>query len=306
MKKKWIISLLIGSMVLSFTGCGNSDLGESDKDYVENDTEGSTVAEDEVTTGEEVTVGDAITTENEAAVEDEVTAESLLDMMNDYMDVTIISDALYDLDMESTVSDDSMEMNSLKMKINLSMKTDSKISYAEGNTSIEYSGMENTIPVERYDVTEEDGSVTTYSMSDGVWVKEKDSSRQFNVSVGSFKNDAIKDLKLDESGEEYIVTGNINWGDIEEGVLDSTENFSNNTELDDSSLAKITYVFDKSTKRLKEYTCDFAEAFSEAMENIKVNKCVVSITITDYSSDSVEIPENVIENAIESAPDVTK
>ncbi len=269
MRKKWMIGLLIGSMVLSFTGCGKSDTGES------------------------------------------VTAESLLDMVEDYKDETIFANAVYEYDLETSVSEDSSETGSLKMLVNLAMQADPKTSYVNGNMTINISGREDNLPMQQYDVKEDDGSVTSYELNDGVWVKEENSSTSYNLSLSSFgtsQNDSDKDLTLDESDEEYIVTSNLNLREMSEKLPGGSQSLSGNIEFDDSSIIKITYKFDKSTKRLKEILYDLTEAYSSAMEkqNIKVNKLITRQTITSYSSDPVEIPENVIVNAVESAPDETK
>lgn len=198
----------------------------------------------------------------------------------------------------------------INVKMNMEMETLGKFSMtltgkSEFDLNTYYMNVKTTYymgaDVEEETTTEmyqniKDGIMTLYEKSDidGKWYKVVSNSVQSSNTNLTSSIDVSKFTKLDttETDTEYTIVGKTTTEILDGGVSDLT------STIDPVELT-ITMIFDKETKEYKSIKFEFDPYYDE---NMLVTSTVVDIDNVSISNGLIEIPKDIVENAIEYEP----
>ena len=301
MRKKLLTVALVGTMMLSLCACG------SEKKSTDTTTDTQTTTEatqnDADATTESTTSSEESTTEEVAS--EPVDVSSLLNGIQKHQGETNNAKMVMDIDMSAEMPVDeqcTLQTVAVVMGVDMDIVANTDVAYCKGTMTADVMGEKENSNMESYAVKEGD-NYTTYTKSDeGVWTKETMTDLQYdtNAFLSPLTPDAIKDAKVAETETDYVLTGTIDYNTIfkDNNMFDSVDLGSVASEM---SGVNITITFDKVTKDYKEVVIGLPEG-SEMM-GMKLNKYEVKIINNGYSTDTIEVPEDVLKEAGKTSTD---
>lgn len=198
---------------------------------------------------------------------------------------------------------------SMSMTINMdsSIKMTKDVIHVQGKMSAELLDMNYSENIETYTITE-DGvtKVYTYDSDDESWsVSAEDEASDMFTAIADIDISKISNLRLVDSQnkDEYAISGKVKSSDLsEDGVSSIIGDF---TETDDTQdiLFDFTATFDKRSKDLTSiaYVID-TESIS--LEDVTFNEFTMELYNIDFDDFDIEVPNEVIENAVEDDYDI--
>lgn len=194
-------------------------------------------------------------------------SENMKKLDNYHMDLTM------DMDM-------SYEGTSLSMSVKAESDIDVKNGQGAMETSVSFFGMSEK---QKSYFTTKDGKTTTYMQEDDEWYKEVEEDKSNEVDFDIFAN-ASSIEKLKDEKNTYKIT--LSEDQIKE-LLASTGEAADTEEIDLSSVTiKITVEDKRITKMVMEM-------------DIEESKCTFTLEFSKFNEVKVEIPQEVIDEAIE-------
>ena len=239
-------------------------------------------------------------------------------------------------ELEEAIDNGEIEEDMLNMEIVMKMDVTSEISedymHMSGDMEMKAAGEEESDTMESYtDYSDEDTTVTyTYDPDMEEWYKtEEDKEEDDEMSFEDFNKitEYIKDSEIvDEDDDVYVLEVVLDLeklseeeADTMEEIMDtagdSAEEFLGDSEDIISSIEELTVTIeiDKDTNYISSIKIDLVDMFEEIIKSlseadaateqyagyISINKFAMEITFDDYNKTEVEIPEDVIEEAVE-------
>lgn len=180
-----------------------------------------------------------------------------------------------------------------------------------GDIGINMFGMDYTEAMTSYVVTATDGTVTTYSLDNesGLWTYTTEAASDSTqlTTLASLDPSMFENLTLqpvEKNDTVYTVTGDIVLADfVDETGMDandvlSMEGLSSNVFEDGKFNANLTYARDTKQLTAVTLTLDPSTVPSEEME---IGEFAVSIHINSVNDCEVEIPDDVLQNAVDAS-----
>jgi len=233
-----------------------------------------------------------------------VTIESLLSDSNKKqmesadMDLKLVMDA----DIHYEEGGSSIKMN-MAMKLTAKVLTDKDTMHMKGNVEAKVMGMEVTQPMESYVQKNGDTSTTyNYDSDSDTWTSSSEvSSTDSTVDVSGVTNvtaDILKDAKLEETENAYVITATISAKDMADSLGLSSEDvlgdLSGDSEIDYNTLAyQATISFDKESKNMK--SIKFAvNTDAKISDSLSFNEYVIEVTFNKINDVNVSVPDEVL------------
>lgn len=283
MHKKILCGALIGMMCLSMTACGGN---------TKNNKEPATTIESSETT--------EATSESTENVTEGVTAESLIDGIDTNKHKNDIFNGRMNMEASMNVNSGDKSVN-MSMNGEFTLEGNEKASHTKGIVTVVSDGYNESDESDVWTVYGDDGSVTSYTrdMTTGTWYKEIGTAEALKANdVGStLKSEYFTELAVEESGDEYVVTGKIDPKYIDDSLTDLT---SSAGSVDDAALIDMTLRFNKDSKEYNSIEFDFTNAMS-SMGGVSVDKFVMTVYVDSYVQGDFSLPADIEESAVESS-----
>jgi len=190
----------------------------------------------------------------------------------------------------------------LEMNMEAEMETDSNTSLMSGNAEIGILGMQIEQEMKQY--TQTDGNEKTvynYSSEDNMWTYGTEDIDGSESSMKKLNPEMFSEITLEKSKKEdteYFVDAKISAKDMAAlSNMDVSEMLSITGEsLDyDELVFDVSFVFDKETKHLTSYKLELDEY---EKDGVSIDSFVLIIQNIKFSNDNVEIPADVIREAV--------
>lgn len=190
------------------------------------------------------------------------------------------------------------------MNIECSGTVEDSVAHTEGQTVLSYNG-EETVQKMNMWATYKDGSATAYvQLDDGSWSFVNDGSTISSYNINSLQEmvsaDLFKDLTCEETATEYIISGTVDMSKF--GGEGNATGFLKDLGTTEAVVGDVnmTVVIDKELMIAKSMIMDMSDALKS--DFMSVDKCLISLEITGVSEDTLSIPEDIVENAIDLTP----
>ena len=313
MRKKFLCGVIATTLCLSLAACGKEDTKELPSNNNSSTIERSideNVEEKENNNGEEVETSS--NNEDESATESQtpqtdVTAESLINGIDNtkHQDETSHSTMIMDMDMSMELPDETGKTQTMSMSMygDYTIVGNKNSAYVKGNVTVDSLGSKESQTQEAYSVLE-DGVMITYQTTDGTnWTKSKDSSTNWDMtsSTSKLKTDYFTNLTLEDDGEEYVVKGDLDASHLNEMMVGDTSSIADTSSIDLSIPIPMEITFDKSSLEVTSMSFDMKDtmAASVAAYGMDIDKFYMSVRITEYTQETIEVPSDIKEKAVE-------
>lgn len=182
---------------------------------------------------------------------------------------------------------------------------DGEVSHVTGTIGVQMLGMEYGEEMETYSLTTLDGTQKTYTKDadDGTWsvsVGEPEERGNINKLLATDPK-LFTDLQLapvKKGDTVYTVTGQMKATDMMNGTEDFLGFGDTDTSVPDDMAFDVTLVYDRGTKNLQSVKMAL-DPESGTMDEMEIAVFTLEVIINSTEGVAVEIPADVIENAID-------
>ena len=304
-------------MSVCLVACGNNDSDDDDDDDDKSSKEKGVTVE---------SILEDISTDDMS----NYTADVLLDFDINIDTKSLMMD-MYDYteeDIEAAIesgetSEEYLDMN-IAFGADLTMAYTGEYSYIKGSMNIAFADTEESVDIETYsDMTDKD-TVITYSYEDGDWyVSEEDAEESATAAMDIAElTKYIKDSELEEKDDVYSIDATIDFAklckdqaELIESAVDESDSENEDITmalLDEIDVLDVVIEIDKETNTISKFSYDMSDivttllkVYSDEAEldvdlskYVTVNKLLMEMELDKYGKTEVEIPEDVIDEAI--------
>lgn len=238
--------------------------------------------------------------------QEEVTVESLIKGFDEKMKNAEGTKFNMKLDMEMNLNLLG-EAENMSMLADMNIESDMKNAHALVKSTATSSEGTRETDSEVY-VIEEDGKIFTYTKGEDGWKKSEGTEMVDSEALSKFVFDDYSAMKLEESGNEYVITGTVPLKDAMTTLPeDMASSFGESVGIDlsDASFAdaggvNVEYRFDKETKDMISVKIDMADAVSGVMNALVAQMMGGLMTggePTVISADGVTVTASEVEEA---------